>query len=381
VSTYTGSTDRDVRLDWIPVRVTYGTVGASPAPDAAQFDGFQLCSLDGFFAGAPSKPPLLRECGSVLSNATFNGGIFAPWVDGKEPAAVVADQTYSCDLDGRPNYGFSANVRCDQMREGLYAAFHPWMYQELTVPSFISTTEPVDVEMTVSLFYAVPPPILPVNPIPGLEIQQGTYGRAEDLLQAMVTLPDGTPLTDPTVIGNGAPPDADRGRFMAWSGDVAATFIGGDSLLNYVDRPVLLRVEAPNPDDLGDSEFFVDQVRCEICTTIQEPPTQPLTVRRLGGDLRVLIEGRSSPMPGVDVWAMQLPEPGMTPTELENLGYYTTYSIHDSTYNFYNLNPGIYRIYAQMFDTSGVMYTASETVTVGDAWIGEEHTDVDITLQ
>jgi hypothetical protein len=149
-------------------------------------------------------------------------------------------------------------------------------------------------------------------------------------------------------------------------------------LVNYADQTVRLWLEAPNPTDEGDSEFFVDQVRCDICTTVQEPPTQPGTVRRLGGDLRVMIGGIANPMPGVDVWAMQLPD-GTTPPD--QLGYYTTYSIHDSTYNFYNLNPGTYRIYAQMFDASGVLYTASETVEVDDSWIGQERLDVDITLQ
>jgi hypothetical protein len=49
-------------------------------------------------------------------------------------------------------------------------------------------------------------------------------------------------------------------------------------------------------------------------------------------------------LPGVDVWAIQLPD-GTTPPE--ELGVWTTYSIQDSTYNLFNLNPGRYRIYAE----------------------------------
>lgn len=385
---YTQQDGRDVRLDWVPVRVTYSQVTSTPQPDGAQYDSFELCPLDPTPGSTRTKPPLLRECGSVLSNAAFDGGIFAPWEDGEEPAAVVPDQTYSCDLDGRPNYGFGMLLRCDRMRTSAsgYAPFHPWALQELTVPQFISTTEPVVIEMNLSLFYAVPPPFVPADPTPspGMEPYVGTLGRTEDTLQAYVTELDDTPLTTPATIGNGGPPSADRGRFMAWSGDLAPLFVGGDSLLNHVGEEVLLWIDAPNVDndgdghEDGDSEFFIDQVRCDICTTVQPPDPQPGTVRRLGGELRVLIEGFARPMEGVDVWAMQLPD-GITPPQ--SLGYYTTYSIHDSTYNFYNLNPGTYRIYAQVW-VSGVLYSASETVTIDDPpWGGREKTDVNLVLQ
>jgi hypothetical protein len=139
-----------------------------------------------------------------------------------------------------------------------------------------------------------------------------------------------------------------------------------------------LQIDAPNPTDDGDSLFYIDQVRCEVCTTVQPPEPQSGTVRRLGGELTVLVEGYPRPMQGVDVWAMQLPD-GPTPPP-GGWGFYTTYSIHDSTYNFYNLNPGTYRIYAQVW-VSGVLYTASDTVEIGDAWIGRERTGVNLALQ
>ena len=44
------------------------------------------------------------------------------------------------------------------------------------------------------------------------------------------------------------------------------------------------------------------------------------------------------------------------------------------------MTPGTYRIYAQVWQ-SGVLYTASETVTINDTWIGQEKTDVDLVLQ
>jgi hypothetical protein len=90
----------------------------------------------------------------------------------------------------------------------------------------------------------------------------------------------------------------------------------------------------------------------------------------------VLVEGFAQPMQGVDVWAIQRPDGVTAP---ENLGYYTTYSIHDSTYNFFNLNPGTYDIYAQVW-VSGVLYTASKTVDL-TGWAEQEMLGLDLALQ
>ena len=377
VSAYSSDTDRDIFLDWIPVQVTYGT-STSPTADSADYDAFELCALGGAGSVGPTKPPLLRECGSVLSNATFNGGVFAPWVDGTESAAVVADGTLSCDLDGRANYGFSMLQRCDRIPFApLYQPLHPWTYQEFTVPAFISTTEPVDLEMSLSLYYLVPA-------ASGTEPFGGTLGRAEDKLQASVTVSDvvNTALTSATEIAHGAPPAGDRDRWLGWTGDLAPSFTGSDTLLNHVGETLRLRIDAPNVDgngdgdEDGDSQFYIDQVECEICTTILPPDIVTGTVRRLGGTVTVLVKGIAQPMPGTDVWAMQLPD-GPPPPQPD---FQTTYAIQDSTYNFYNLTPGTYRIYAQVW-VSGVLYTASETVTVNDTWRGQERTDVDLVLQ
>ena len=83
-------------------------------------------------------------------------------------------------------------------------------------------------------------------------------------------------------------------------------------------------------------------------------------VYRLGGRVLVILEGRPTRLPGVDVWAIQLPD-GTTPPE--ELGVWTTYSIHNSTYNLFNLNPGRYRIYAEVW-VSGNLYSASTTIRV-----------------
>ena len=78
-------------------------------------------------------------------------------------------------------------------------------------------------------------------------------------------------------------------------------------------------------------------------------------------------------MQGIDVWASQLPDEN---TPLDELDFQYTYSIQDSTYSFYNLNPGTYRIYAEVW-VSGNQYSAVQTVTIG---AGETNVDVDMTL-
>ncbi|MBN1812590.1 MAG: hypothetical protein JXA14_12195, partial [Anaerolineae bacterium] len=60
----------------------------------------------------------------------------------------------------------------------------------------------------------------------------------------------------------------------------------------------------------------------------------------------------------------------------EELDYQATQSIQDSTYRFYNLNPGRYRIYAEVW-VSGNLYSASTTVEVN---VGDVRTDVNLNL-
>jgi hypothetical protein len=379
VSAYSRTSDRDFYLDWLPVRVTYVAGSSTLNPDAGQFDQFQLCPLSDVPVSVRERPPLLRECGNVIANSDFVGGSLLPWVDGTEGPAVTASGRYSCDRDGRDNTGYSMFFLCDRVQGWPYEARNPWAYHEFTVPSFISTTEAVTVAMNVSLYYGVPPKEGPAdNPF------EGTAGRAEDKLYLSVTGPNDVPVTTSSVeVTHGGLADADREEWHAFQADLAPLFPSGSPLPSYVGQPLRLRFESPNVDTDGDglvdgdSQFYIDQVRCEVCTTVKPPDYESNTVRRLGGALQVLLYGNPTPMEGVDVWAMQLPD-GVTPPQ--DLGFYTTYSIHDSTYNFYNLNPGTYRIYAEAW-VSGALYTTSTTVVIDQAGPGQVWLGVDLLLQ
>ncbi len=338
-----------------------------PGTRFGAYDDFELCPL-GAIATQPDirpKPPGLRECGNVLTNSDFEpAGALAPWVAGTEPQAVVANSSYSCDADGRTsgiNSGtFAMLFRCDQQHVWPYTPFHPWAYQELTVPAFLSTTQDVIVDVNLSLYYVVPPQRPPAGP-------GGTMGRAEDELLVSVQDANGVALTAPIQITNGA--ITQRDRFLPFTTNLASAFSPAD----YANQTLRLRFEAPNLNDQGDSEFYIDQVRCDVCTTVRQPPAAPGKAYRLGGRVLVVLAGQPTNMPGVDVWAMQLPD-GSTPAD--QLDFQSTYSIQDSTYSFYNLNPGTYRVYAEVW-VSGSLYSATQTVTIG---AGEINTEVNLTL-
>ena len=160
--------------------------------------------------------------------------------------------------------------------------------------------------------------------------------------------------------------------FHRFERDLVPLFEGSD-LLDHIGETLSFHLSADNIDSQGSSWLHLDQIRCDVCTVVQPPEPDPTKVYRLGGRLLVILEGRPTSMPGIDVWAVQLPD-GTTPPE--ELGAYTTYSIQDSTYNFYNLNPGRYRIYAEVW-VSGNLYSASTTIQVQ---AGDSVADVNLNL-
>jgi hypothetical protein len=319
------------------------------------YDDFELCPLG---AATPPpvrpQPPMLKECGNVILNSDFEpNGALAPWVVGWEPQAVVSNSRYSSDREGELVPGYSMLFKVDDACGGQ--ACHPQAVHEFIVPEFVSTSEAVEVEMIASLYYLVP------------RAQQGTVGRAEDVLQLSIRDSTGSSLNAPVTIANGAGPG--RGTFRRFEADLAGWF----DLQRHAGQQMQFRLAAPNPEDLGDSRFYVDQVRFDICTIVQPPDPEPDKVYTLGGRVLVVLDGKPTEMAGIDVWAVQLPD-GSTPPE--ELDYQTTQSIQDSSYSFYNLNPGRYRVHAEVW-VSGNLYSASTTVEVG---AGDVRTNVHLYL-
>jgi hypothetical protein len=320
----------------------------------AEYDRFRLCPL-GSSDGPPvrPKPPLLKECGNVIVNSDFEpSGNLAPWVVNAGQGAVQPSADYSCDRNGQPGGNFAMLLKADSSCQGGPCA--PWARQDFIVPTFISPTQPVDLELSVSLYYLVPP-------------QSVSPGRQEDELRMVIQDSGGNNVTQSLVVATGNA--AERGKFQAYARDMSGLL----EWQNYVGEQLRFRLEVPNAGGQGDSRFYVDQVRYDICTTVQPPEPEPDKVQRLGGRVRVVLEGRPTEMAGIDVWATQLPD-GTTPPE--ELQVYTTTSLHDSNYHFFNLNPGRYRIYAEVW-VSGNLYSAATTITVQ---AGDVVTNINLNL-
>jgi hypothetical protein len=112
------------------------------------------------------------------------------------------------------------------------------------------------------------------------------------------------------------------------------------------------------------TDFYLDDLELEICT-IQPIPTPDPTKATIRGSLVVMLGGVPTPKQGVRVWAYR-----------QNGAMQTTYSIHDSSYGFYLLDPGEYVIYAEWWEGPD-LYTAFNTV---DASAGVEY-NVPLMLQ
>jgi hypothetical protein len=111
-------------------------------------------------------------------------------------------------------------------------------------------------------------------------------------------------------------------------------------------------IPRPNNPACYETDFFLDKVELEVCTTQPIPPHEPGKAT-IGGPLRVFLSGAPQPKQGVRVW-----------TYMQNGELLTTYSLHDSNYFFYNIDPGTYVIYSEYWDGPN-LYSAFTTVSVG----------------
>ncbi|MBN1937839.1 MAG: hypothetical protein JW934_24510 [Anaerolineae bacterium] len=350
------------------------SVSSPPAPSGrwGKFDNFELCPLTGEIDVRP-KPPGLMECANVLINSDFEPyGEAAPWVTGAGTMDALTRPDYSCDADGNVggyNDGnYSLLFKDDDEWSFPYYTRNPWAYQEFTVPLFVTSTENVQVSLNVSMFYVVPPARNTTLPVGS---GARTDGRVEDVLEAFIQGTDGTTLSGraPLAFGNATPRDA----FTKTTADLAPLFSGGmEEFKTYAGQRLRLRIEANNDDALGDSRFYIDQVRCEVCYRVKEPDPEPGKVRKLSGLAEVLLpSGVKAQFQGIDVWAIQMQTGDPPSPALNELDFQATYTIQDSTYGFYNLTPGKYRVYAE-FWYGGNLFSAS--VIVDNLVDGEDRT-------
>jgi hypothetical protein len=283
---------------------------------------------------APSDiPPGFNVCNQMLVNGDFEGDL----LDDVIPYWIMADQEFV----GRTSVhylspGTSFGVIMPSSSPGG-SPKQPWMYQEFAMPDWVLTTTTAVLDLQKGVDWLGTPNNEPLH----------FYLRTTG----------GISLTVPITVATGQDlPDLDPFNYnnTQWSHfvtDVAPSVAAaGYNLVNFAAQPLQAYFISPNPGG-NSTEFYLDKIELDVCTT------QPLPDPRdnsLGGKTML----NQSLRPGTNVWAYKMQGGGMAGGPV-----YTTYSIQDGTYHFYNLPAGTYLIYAEYW-LGGTRYSGQAVATV-----------------
>ncbi|GAB4526497.1 MAG: hypothetical protein Kow0063_00810 [Anaerolineae bacterium] len=292
--------------------------------------------------GGEQIPPGLMICtGDLIQNGGFEETQLAPWTV--------------------PNGGVN---KIPEQYEGVFAAvmhtyngaehLQPALGQTFDMPDWIISTT---TSINLSFYQCVRDgwPGSGAEPNDRLMVGLRSTGVTPTLITTATQVANG----NTTVYGPSC-----EGDYANYSTDLAAAMTANPELYQS-QRLELFFYDTSN--DLGvcngpgggpanascyETDYFLDEVELEVCTTQPIPPHEPGKAT-IGGPLRVFLSGAPIPKPGVRVW-----------TYKQNGELLTTYSLHDSNYFFYNIDPGEYVIYSEYWDGPN-LYSAFTTVTVG----------------
>jgi hypothetical protein len=188
---------------------------------------------------------------------------------------------------------------------------------------------------------------------------QGTDSPDDELYVGLRDKNGSTPVIAPVTLATGAntPPTLNpnapsNNNWLLKQIDLAEGFNPAADLLNYRGQDVSLYFHAPNAGSAS-TIFYLDNVKLEVCNT--EPRPDQYTTE-VSGSLRVLIDGIPTAKEGVFVWAYAI-----------DGTMKKTYTIHDSTFSFYNLpatsSGTTYVIYAE-YAEDGEYYSASTIISL-----------------
>ncbi len=134
---------------------------------------------------------------------------------------------------------------------------------------------------------------------------------------------------------------------------------GGIDLVSFAGQDVQIHFSATHDADEYGTWFYLDDVECYVCSTWPIPDPES-GMASIGGLL--------------SLWG--LPEPGVKVAAYSQGGqFYQTISIQDGTYHFYNVPPGTYVIYAEVW-TGDTLLVGSNLVTV----VSDDHDNDDVDL-
>jgi hypothetical protein len=239
-------------------------------------------------------------------------------------------------------YEGNLGVRMTSYQSGV-GFKQPFLWQQFTMADWITGTT----TMNLSLWKSVN--------------DQGT-SEITDTLQVVLRTTAMTPtlVASPTLVARGSQgfgyPDnyvnlaVDLVPAMTSAGHNPVNYANQDLQLYFYDTSNSLSCTGFGPNCFG-TDFYMDNIELEICTSQPIPDPDP-TKAIVTGNVRVWIGGIPTAKQGVRVW-----------TYRQNGAMLTTYSIHDSTYGFYALDPGEYVLYSEWWEGPD-LYNALTTLTV-----------------
>jgi hypothetical protein len=286
-------------------------------------------------AGVPPSPPGLQQCTDLIVNGNFeDDALMSEWNYSK-----IAQQVTRTSVPHwlAPGESFSMLLP-DTTIAGVPRS--PWLWQEVTMPSWIITPT-VNGGTQINLRAHVG-----VN-------QEGVSNPEDELLVSLLDASGAFLVTAPISLSNGAqvpeinPTLPNNNQWILKTVNLANAISPPEDLLNYRDQDLRLLFEAPNLG--GDStRFYLENVALDVCTV---EPTPASFDTKVSGAVRVLIDGIPTPKPGVFVWIYAIDG------QMQK-----TYSIHDSTFSFYNLpatpTGTTYVLYAEYIE-DGNFYSTS----------------------
>jgi len=224
-------------------------------------------------------------------------------------------------------------------------AYRPYLWQAMTVPTDVYSITTMIVQGQRLVAGSQAPCSTANSP------------EADDRLYVQMQDSGGTPLGERREIANGG---VVTGTWAPFVVDVT----GAVDLASRTGQVVRVYFSAEHDADTRDTWFYLDALECDVCTGWPVPPPIAGTASITGG-VRVLVGGVPRTLQGVDVWAYS---PGGET--------YHTVTIQNGTYGFYNVPPGTYTIYSEVW-VGGEPRFATATVIVG---ADERRTGVNLFL-
>ena len=296
----------------------------TPGGDLTQSD----CDVS---SGQDPCPPGLVACTPSSSPLLQNGG----FEDQVTPIWTVPNPE-GTNISSYNAHTGNLGLRMVTNSEGS-GIKRPYTWQQFTMGDWITNTSTLKLSLWKS-----------VDSAEGDEVT--------DTLKVVLRTTEAVPtvVSTPTIIargdqGAGFPDNYFSGEWdllpaMRALGNNPASFVGQNLQLYIYDDS-----NAPDCLNFGPNcfwtEFYVDDVSLELCTTQPVPAADP-DKATIKGAVRVWINGIPVRKQGVRVW-----------TYRQNGAMYTTYSIQDSTYGFYLMEPGDYVLYAEWWEGAD-LYTA-----------------------